>query len=483
MAAALAVAELLARYTGGQSSPVVTVGGVAIDLAPQPVKEFAVRTFGTADKAVLVGGIVSALLVVAAGLGVLAVRHRALALAGVAALGVVSSLAAVSRPAAVPSDVLPAFVAALTAAFTLTALTCLAGARTAEAPMRDRRIVLRMGLGVVALASLGGLAARLLPAASPGTRFMLPVPSSPAKPLPVGTDLRIPGLSPFTTPNADFYRVDTALSVPRIDAARWTLRVHGVRTLELTMADVLQRGLIERDITLTCVSNEVGGPYAGHARWLGLPLAALLREAGIPVGADQLFSRSADGWTAGTPLDIVMDGRDAMLAIGMNGEPLPPEHGHPARLVVPGLYGYVSATKWVVDLRLTRYAAERAYWTERGWATNAPIKTMSRIDVPAALAKLKPGRVVVAGLAWAQHRGVAAVEVRVDQGPWHPVRLADVPSADTWVQWAWTWQAVPGTHTLEVRATDGTGRAQPPTRVPPFPDGATGWHSVVVTVV
>ncbi|MFI6395101.1 molybdopterin-dependent oxidoreductase [Nonomuraea sp. NPDC050540] len=477
VAAALAVAELVARFTGGQSSPVVTIGSAAIDLAPAPVKEFAVRTFGTADKAVLVGGILLVLMAISAGLGILAAHRRGLAVTAVAGLGVLGALAAATRPAMVATDLLPALVAVLIGAFTLTALT-----RPAAEEAAGRRRVLRAGLGVVALASLGGLATRLLPAEPLRARFTLPRPASPARPLPAGTDLRIPGLTPFTTPKADFYRVDTALSVPRLDAATWTLRVLGASTIELTMADLLGRGLIERDITLTCVSNEVGGPYAGHARWLGVPLATLLREAGIPPGADQLFSRSADGWTAGTPLAAILDGRDAMLAVGMNGEPLPAERGHPARLVVPGLYGYVSATKWVVELHLTRYDRRQAYWTERGWATDAPIKTASRIDVPVPLATLRPGPVTVAGVAWAQHRGVAAVEVRVGDDPWQRVRLAATPSADTWVQWSWTWQAAPGTHTLQVRATDTTGRTQPPSRVPPFPDGATGRHSIVVTV-
>ncbi|GAA4083245.1 sulfite oxidase [Nonomuraea soli] len=459
----------------------VAVGGVAIDLAPAPVKEFAVRTFGTADKAVLVGGILLTMALLAAGLGVLAVHRRTAAVAGVGALGLLGVLAGVTRPAWVPLDLLPALAGSLAGAYTLAALTTLGGATGAAHSTHGRRQVLRAGLGVVALAGVGGLAVRLSPAAPP-RRLALPRPSSPARPLPRGADLAIPGLSPFTTPGADFYRVDTALSVPRLDPAAWRLRVRGLRTLDLGMDDLLRRGLIERDITLTCVSNEVGGPYAGNARWLGVPLAALLREAGVPAGADQLFSRSADGWTCSTPLAAVLDGRDAMLAVGMNGGPLPAEHGFPARLVVPGLYGYVSATKWVVDLSVTRYSTDQAYWTRRGWATDAPVKTASRIEVPAPLSTLRAGPVTVAGVAWAQGRGVTAVEVRAGQGAWQRARLAPVPSADTWVQWSWTWQAEPGTHTLQVRATDGTGRAQTATRVPPFPDGATGRHSVVVTV-
>jgi DMSO/TMAO reductase YedYZ molybdopterin-dependent catalytic subunit len=186
--------------------------------------------------------------------------------------------------------------------------------------------------------------------------------------------------------------------------------------------------------------------------------------------------------TLSTPLEAILDGRDAMIAVGMNGAPLPIVHGFPARLVVPGLYGYVSATKWVVDLKVTRFATDRAYWTKRGYADHAPIKTFSRIDVPKPLAALKAGRVAVAGTAWAQHRGIDAVEWQVDDGPWRPARLAPVPGLDTWRQWIAEWDAAPGSHTLRCRATDGTGRTQPEHRTPPFPDGATGWHSVVVTV-
>ncbi|MET8335612.1 molybdopterin-dependent oxidoreductase [Streptosporangium canum] len=472
--AALGGGELAAGAFRPQSSPVVVVGGTVIDLTPTPVKEFAVRTFGTSDKPVLIGTIIAVLLGLALLLGLLAgTGRRVPAAAGVAGLGVLGAVATATRPASAPLDTVPSLLAALVGALTLLVLT-----RPAS-PAGGRRAFLLIGAGTVAAIAAG----RLPASRAPSAKLVLPRPASPARPLPAGADLRIPGLSAFVTPAAEFYRVDTALVVPRPDLDGWTLRVHGTRTIELTMADVLRRGPIERDITLTCVSNEIGGPYVGNARWLGVPLATILREAGIPAGADQLLSRSADGWTGGTPVDIVMDGRDAMLAIGMNGLPLPAEHGFPARLVVPGLYGYVSATKWVVSLKLTRYADERAYWTERGWAVDAPIKTMSRIDVPAPLRRLRAGAVQVAGVAWAQHRGVAGVEVRVDGGPWHEAVLAAVPSPDTWRQWTWTWQATPGSHTLEVRATDVAGHTQQSSRVTPFPDGATGWHSVVVTVV
>ncbi|MEV2207980.1 molybdopterin-dependent oxidoreductase, partial [Streptomyces sp. NPDC047970] len=319
---------------------------------------------------------------------------------------------------------------------------------------------------------------------------VLPAPASPAPAVPRGAALRIPGITPFTTPTGDFYRVDTALVVPKVDAGAWRLRLHGTgvrRPVELSLPDLLARELIERDITLTCVSNEVGGPYTGSARWLGVRLADLLEEAGVrPPSrggpADQLVARSVDGMTLGTPVEDVMDGRDALLAVGMNGAPLPFDHGFPVRMVVPGLYGYVSACKWVKELELTTFDAYDPYWVERSWARRAPVKTQSRIDTPRPFARPARGTVMVAGVAWAQHRGVEKVEVRVDDGPWVPADLAAEHTVDTWRQWSFPWRATPGSHTLTVRATDRTGRTQPERRARPIPDGATGWHSVVVTV-
>ncbi|MYW12236.1 molybdopterin-dependent oxidoreductase, partial [Streptomyces sp. SID2563] len=318
----------------------------------------------------------------------------------------------------------------------------------------------------------------------------LPAPASPAPAVPAGAELDVRGLSPFVTPNKDFYRVDTALVVPRVDAGAWRLRIHGkgvTRPVTLTFEDLVRRRAVERDITLTCVSNEVGGPYVGNARWLGVRLDGLLREAGVRLPseggrADQLVARSVDGMTIGTPVEDVMDGRDALLAFGMNGEPLPFEHGFPVRMVVPGLYGYVSACKWIKDIELTTFDAYDAYWVKRTWSRRAPIKTQARIDTPRPFASPKAGRVAVAGVAWAQHRGITRVEVRVDGGPWHPARLAAPAGRDIWRQWVWEWPATPGSHTLEVRATDGTGALQTARRVGTVPDGATGRHSVVVDV-
>jgi DMSO/TMAO reductase YedYZ molybdopterin-dependent catalytic subunit len=302
---------------------------------------------------------------------------------------------------------------------------------------------------------------------------------------PAGAALHVTDLSPFITPNSEFYRVDTALIVPAVPAEDWTLRIHGMVDREVTLdfEQLLALDLIERDITLTCVSNEVGGSYVGNARWVGAPLAALLEEAGIDPAADQLVSRSVDGFTVGTPTAAVTDGRDAMLAVQMNGEPLPLEHGFPVRMVVPGLYGYVSATKWISELELTTFDAFDPYWVRRGWAPQAAIKTQSRIDTPRPLAKVPAGPAVIAGVAWAQHRGIDRVEVRVDAGPWREADLAAQDTVDTWRQWRLDWDAAePGSHTLQVRATDATGATQTSDRAEPFPDGATGQHQLVVTV-
>ena len=292
------------------------------------------------------------------------------------------------------------------------------------------------------------------------------------------------GLTPYLTPSGDFYRVDTALSVPQIDASTWRLRITGLvdREIELSFADLVEMPLVERRITLVCVSNEVGGEYIGNATWIGVPITALLDRAGVQADADAVKTTAVDGFTIGTPLAALTDGRDALLAIGFNGEPLPLERGFPARMVVPGLYGYVSATKWLVEIEVTRFDEFNAYWTDRGWDEQAPIKTMSRIDVPRGFQQLNAGPVTVAGVAWAQHTGIASVEVRVDGGPWQQARLATEDSIDTWRQWVLEWDATPGSHQLEVRATDQSGYTQTPDRVAPRPNGATGWHNVVVNV-
>jgi DMSO/TMAO reductase YedYZ molybdopterin-dependent catalytic subunit len=526
-AAAIGVAQLVAGITGSAGEPVIAVGSAAIDLTPVPVKDFAIEHFGSHDKMVLLAGIYVVLALFAMLTGILARRRLAYGLAGLAVFAALGVAAEATRPVSGPADAVPTLVGVAAGAIVLRLLVRAAAAQPARpaetsasltdpivVPSRpagqtgggrppapspghlpggdspgtpDRRRFLLTAAGAAAIAVAGGGAGQVLlsrfnvTAARSG--ITLPRPAVTRSRPPAGAQLPVPGISPFTTPNASFYRVDTALSLPQVPPDTWHLRVHGMveRELDITFDQLLKRPLTEADITLACVSNQVGGPYVGNARWLGASLAALLREAGVKRGADQILSTSADGWTCGTPIETVMDGRTALLAVGMNGQPLPVAHGFPARMMVPGLYGYVSATKWVVDLEITTFA-QKSYWVQRGYSTRGPIKTESRIDVPRPLAQVKAGRTAVAGVAWAPHRGIDAVQVRADNGPWNQARLAPVPGIDTWRQWVWEWDAPHGLHTLAVRATDGTHATQPSRRVPIFPNGATGWDTVTVTV-
>jgi DMSO/TMAO reductase YedYZ molybdopterin-dependent catalytic subunit len=335
--------------------------------------------------------------------------------------------------------------------------------------------------GVAALAGRGLTERSNVSSALSHIRF--PRAAHPVPPLPPGTDFGIKGVSSFITPNSDFYRVDTALILPQVAPQTWQLRIHGMVEREITLSyhDLLKRPLIEDWITLCCVSNPVAGPYIGNAKWLGASLASLLRAARPRAGADQLLCTSTDGFTSGTPLATVLDGRDALLAVAMNGAPLPVAHGFPVRMVTPGLYGYVSATKWVTDIKVTTFRGNYAYWAQRGWSQRGPIKTESRIDVPGG-GSVPAGQRQVAGVAWAQHKGIDAVHVRVDRGPWHQARLAAVPGIDTWRQWAWDWDATRGNHLIEARATDATGYTQTALQEPPEPNGASGYPSVTVAV-
>jgi DMSO/TMAO reductase YedYZ molybdopterin-dependent catalytic subunit len=316
----------------------------------------------------------------------------------------------------------------------------------------------------------------------------LPAPAVPAPPLPPGTSLNVPGLSSFITPNNKFYRVDTAIVLPEIAPANWHLRIHGMvqKEMVLSFEDLIKRPLIEDYVTLCCVSNPVAGPYIGNAKWLGASLRSLLQEAGIKAGASQLLATSSDGFTSGSPVQIAMDGRDSLLAVAMNGAALPVEHGFPVRQVIPGLYGYVSACKWIVDIEVTTYESAQAYWVPRGWDAQAPIKTESRIDVPTGVNSIKAGtQVAIAGEAWAQHKGIDGVEVRVGGGPWHEATLAEVPGIDCWRQWVYQWDASvrPGNYVIEARATDKTGYTQTALQEPPAPNGASGYPAVQVSVV
>ncbi|MFB7025732.1 MULTISPECIES: molybdopterin-dependent oxidoreductase [unclassified Streptomyces] len=499
---ALAVAELVAGLVRPAAGPVTVVGGAVIDRTPAAVKDFAIRTFGENDKIVLQLGILAILALIAVGLGVLALSHRRAGAAGVLLFGIVGAAAALSRPDSTGAgDVLPSIAGAVAGAVALYVLAIKAApvlapdGQAGTAGWSRRGFLTAAGVTAVAATSAGALGRYFTGRQGQGAvasreSLTLPEPASPAPAVPAGVQLKVPGITAFTTPNSDFYRVDTALTVPKVDAGTWRLRIHGkgvTRPRTYTLDQLLARPLIERDITLTCVSNEVGGPYIGSARWLGVPLADLLEEAGVrPPSkggrADQLVARSVDGMTLGSPVEDVMDGRDAMLAVGMNGDPLPFDHGFPVRMLVPGLYGYVSACKWIEDIELTTFDAYDPYWVKRKWARRAPIKTQSRIDTPKPFARPTVGTVTVAGVAWAQHRGITRVQIRVDDGPWQDADLAAQAGVDTWRQWSYRWNATPGGHNITVRATDGTGQTQTEQRTRTIPDGASGRHSVFVTV-
>jgi DMSO/TMAO reductase YedYZ molybdopterin-dependent catalytic subunit len=499
-AAALATAEFAAALISPTSAPLIAVGGAFVDLTPPWLKDFAVSTFGTNDKLVLTIAMVVVVALLSAVAGVIAAWRWAAGAVLVTVFGLVAATAAATRPAAGPLDVAPAILGTVVGLLLLRALVrrlpaeqAATNPRTTGAPQAARRSSRREFLTTATLVAVGagltwavgravGTASRTVTAARSALR--LPAPAHPAAPLPARTALTIPGLTPFITNNDDFYRVDTALALPQVDATGWRLKVHGLvdRQVELSFSDLLSADLLETYLTLTCVSNEVGGNLAGNARWLGYPIARVLRQAGPRSGADMVLSTSADGFTASTPLDVLLDGREALLAIGMNGQPLPVAHGYPVRMVVPGLYGYVSATKWVVDLEVTRFADRTAYWTDRGWAPRGPVKTASRIDVPGRFATVQAGQVTVAGVAWAQHRGIEAVEIKVDDDSWRRAELAQVPGPDTWRQWRFPWTATSGQHRLTVRAVDGTGQVQTGHESPPAPDGASGWHTRTVTV-
>jgi DMSO/TMAO reductase YedYZ molybdopterin-dependent catalytic subunit len=488
--AALGVGQLVAGLTGASGSPVVAVGQLQIDFTPPWLKNFAINEFGSHDKQVLVGGILVVLAVFAALIGMAATRRLAYGMAGVVVFAAVGVTAAATRPTATAGSLLPTLFAAAAAAVVLRVLIPLISPAEVTEPPADvsRRSFLAAGATTAVVAAGAGLAGRLLTERSSVAKaraaVRLPKPTASGPPLPRGVDLDIPGLAPFVTSNASFYRVDTALVVPQVNPASWQLRIHGMvnREITLTYDELIRRPLIEDYLTLCCVSNPVGGQYIGNAQWLGASLASLLRQAGIKAGADQLMCTSVDGFTSGTPVQTVMDGRDALLAVAMNGQPLPVAHGFPVRMVVPGLYGYVSATKWVTDINVTTFGGNAAYWAQRGWSQQAPIKTESRIDVPADGTSLTAGPRTVAGVAWAQHKGIDAVEVRVDAGPWQQARLAVVPGLDTWRQWAFDWDATPGNHMLQARATDKTGYTQTGSAAPPEPNGAAGYPQISVSV-
>ncbi len=486
-AAALGAAagQLLAFLVNPASAPIVAVGAAIVDRVPTPLKEWAVATLGTADKAVLIGTVVVGVAVLSAVAGILAVRRPAVGYGVFAVIGLIGVLAAATRPAAGQLDWLPSILGTAVAMAVLRLeLRWLAdqpveGTGTREGI--DRRVLITGAAGVVAA---GAAAAVSGGGANPMTSgpVSLPTAATPAPPRPAGLEATNPGLSPLRTPVEDFYRIDTALVLPRVSTDSWTLQVDGMvaAPYTLTWAELLAMPMIERDITLTCVSNPIGGPYIGSTRFLGVPVADLLRRAQPNAEADQVLSSSVDGFTASTPLAVLLDGRDAMIAVAMDGQPLTQVHGFPARLVTPGLYGYVGATKWLSRLKVSTFAADEAYWTQRGWSENGPVKTATRIDTPSG--RVAPGKAVIAGVAWATHRGVGKVEVQIDNGPWMTTQLGPDVGLDYWRQWYLPWDATAGSHQLSARAYDASGLPQIAEVQDVLPDGATGYHVVQVNV-
>ena len=487
------VATLLAALmtsqglAGGTPSPLLAVGGAFVDRTPPWLKDFAIATFGTHDKVALIVGMALFLIAVCAVIGIVGARRPTAGMVAFGFFGAIGMLAVATRPHSGTLDLLPTVIGTAAGLWALSTLWQRA-AEGAQGNALDRRRFLMGGAGFtlagIAAATLGqslGQGARQ----AAQSRSVIRVPQA-AKPvvIPGAAQLDVKGITPYIMPNADFYRIDTALVVPQLDTAGWSLKVHGMVDQEVTInwAILLSKPMQDSLVTLMCVSNEVGGNLTGNAVWTGWPVRELLKMAGPKAGADMVLSTSSDGWTAGTPLSVLTDDRNALLAVAMNGQPLPFEHGFPVRMVVPGLYGYVSATKWVTELKVTSFAQDQGYWTPRGWSERGPVKTESRIDVPRSGDRVSAAKVAVAGIAWAQHRGIKAVEVRVDNGPWQLARLADEPSIDSWRQWVLPWQAATGSHTITVRATDTEGVTQTPTQVPPAPDGATGWHTITVNV-
>ncbi|MEV5833762.1 molybdopterin-dependent oxidoreductase [Nocardia sp. NPDC052112] len=515
---ALGVAELVAAVTGPDSAPPNALGSTVIDHTPDGLREWVIQTFGTNDKTLLFACMAFVAVLVAGFIGAIERTDHPRGSWLLAALGVLTAAIAIGRTGF--SAAWPTIIGVAAGIYALRVLTDRIDDAAAAAPTParsapevpaarpiaatekepvvdaagsaarpQRRQVLR-GIAITGgLALLSGVGGRLIGAqrrdvSGERAAIQLPEPSGPAVSLAPDADLKLPGLTPYLTSNSDFYRIDTALIVPQLSVDDWSLRIHGMvdREIQLSWADLAKRTPVETLVTLACVSNPVGGDLIGNASWRGYRLDELLAEAGPHSDADMVLSHSIDGFTAGSPLAVLTDGRDALLAVGMNGEPLPVAHGYPARLVVPGLYGYVSATKWVTELEINRFDRATAYWTRRGWSAYGPIKTGTRIDTPRARAKLRPGSIAIAGVAWAQHRGIRAVEVQIDDGPWQPARLSTEQSIDTWRQWVYDWNATPGPHTIRARATDGTGETQTEARAPVVPDGATGYPSTTIQV-
>ena len=527
-AVALGVGEIVTGFSANGQSLVGSVGSAFVDQAGGDVARTAISLFNTADKPALVIGIIAISLLIGAGLGSASRRRPWVGPAGFAAFGLVGIWAAARDPLASAGLATVAAVFAVAAgSVTLWGLLRIAatgrlisttGPARAGAqrpgpnrkpansgrpdvptdPHASRRAFFGYAGAASAFAVTAAVAGRSLRGRSTvdaaRAQIQLPTPTnaavppgSPASMVGPGTpSFPVDGLSPYIVPGGDFYRIDTALNVPHIDVTSWKLEVTGMvdHPYELSFDDVLAMPQVQEAVTLSCVSNEVGGDLVGNALWQGVPLRTILDRAGVQADATQIVGKSVDGFTVGFPTAALADGRVALLAVGMNGEPLPTVHGYPARLVVAGLYGYVSATKWLSEIHLTTLEDFDAYWIPRGWSKEGPVKTQSRIDVPRAGAKLSPGTMPIAGVAWAPGpgRGITKVEVQVDDSPWVEATLGPVLSDNTWREWMLQWDAIPGDHLVRVRATDGTGETQTDQRAPVEPDGATGWHTRKIKV-
>ncbi|MBV9140473.1 MAG: molybdopterin-dependent oxidoreductase [Pseudonocardiales bacterium] len=493
VAAGLGVGHLVAGLVSSRASPFLAVGNSAIDLTPLWLRDFAIRTFGTYDKTILLLGMAVVIGLIGVGVGLVSRRSRTPGLVLIVVLGTLATAAVTTRPKAGLLDFLAPLAALIASVGTFVVLHergRTSGAQAAEGATVEasRRALLTGSAAVVAGAGIAAAGGQLL-AGRGGVEASRQavgriVPTLSPQRIPPKADFAADGSPTFITPNRDFYRIDVNLTLPRLRAEDWRLRVHGMvaRELTLTWRDLISRPLIERPVTMSCVSNEVGGHLISTAHFTGVSLADVLSEVGVRPGADQVFTTSVDGWTCGSPTAVLADpGRHAMLVIGMNGAPLPIEHGFPVRMIVPGLYGFVSGTKWITDMELTTFDAQRAYWLQRGWAQRAPMKTMSRIDSPAAFGRVSPDTPIT-GVAWAPTKGIKTVEVRLDHGPWQPAELSTEVNLDTWRMFRLRGPWEPGHHLAEVRATDKTGYTQTADRNGPIPDGATGWHSVQFTV-
>lgn len=504
--AGVAVGELVAAFVSPAVSPVSAVGQTVIGMLPGGVKEWAIHLFGTSDKTIFLGSMVVVIAVLAGAVGLLERTRRGVGLLGIGLFGVLGIAAIASRPnitaLAFAAPVVAAVVGMALLSWTATRFLRpglvpvpptgdaghpSASASSTAAPASRRSFLAYLGMGAAVAIITGGAAVIVrqsaVVVADLRAKVKLPRPLMPAPAVPAAAELATAGITPWLTDANDFYRIDTALVVPAVNSETWKLTVTGMVEKEITLdfAQLLAKPMVEMYVTIGCVSNEVGGDLVGNARWLGWPVRELLAEAGVKPGADMVLSRSTDGFTAGTPLQAMTDTRNAIIAVGMNGAPLPLVHGFPARLIVPGLYGYVSATKWLEELKVTTFAADTGYWVPLGWSARGPIKTASRIDVPRSGAKTAAGPVTVAGVAWAPERGISAVQVQLDGGSWKEAKLAVALNKDTWVQWEAPLELSAGNHALKVRAVDGSGAVQSGAEAPPAPDGATGYHTVQFT--